>query len=188
MTKFYEKLNDLDKEKYLKDIKKNIDTEKYPKVQDFILNNDLYISNVKTNPINYNSKDLITILDNSQNRWFILCIDGKISLIAKKNIIIHTDNFDYVKRDSSFNKKYKIKKADYLVEYIENIGANLSLGISNYNDKIGKNKWENETQEITNMLLHSQIDNSLNGYTYNGSDFSLCSIGKNYNKGIDILS
>lgn len=188
MTRFLEQLTENDKEKYIKDFKKTIDLEKYPKLKDFITNNTLYITNVKTNPIKFKDKDLITILDNSKNRWFILCIDGKISMISKKNVIIHTDNFEYSKRDSSFTKKFKIKKADYLVEYIENIGANLSLNISNYNGQIGKSKWENETEEISKMLLHSQINNVLNGYTYNGEDFSLCSVGKNYNKGKAILA
>ena len=187
MTKFFEQLNSTDKEKYLKDIKKNIDIEKYSKIKDFFENNILYITNVKTNPIKYKDKKIITILDNSKNRWFILCIDGKISMISKKNVIIHTDKFESPKRDSSFNKKYKIKKADYLVEYIENIGANLSLNISNYNDNIGKQKWQNESEEISKMILHSQVNNTLNGYTYNSTNFSLCSIGKNYNRENDIL-
>ncbi len=187
MTKFFEQLNNTDKEKYLKDINKHIDLEKYPKIKDFISNTTLYVTNIKTNPIKTKDKKIITILDNTQNKWFILCIDGKISLISKKNIIIHTDNFEYSKRDSSFNKNYKIKKVDYLVEYIENIGANLSLNVSNYNDKIGKKKWENETTEISQMTLHSQVNSNLNGYTYNCNDFSLCLVGKNYNKGINIL-
>ena len=76
----------------------------------------------------------------------------------------------YEKRDASFNKKYKIKKVDYLIEYVENIGANLSLNIKNYNDKIGKNKWCEDDMEIANMTIHSQKDITLNGYTYNGTD------------------
>ncbi len=187
MTRFFEELTNEDKEKYIKDIKKDIDLEKYTKVKDFILNNTLYITNVKTNPIKLEDKNIITILDSSKNRWFILCIDGKINLIAKKNILIHTNEFKYSKRDTSFNKKYKIKKANYLVEYVENIGANLSLNIKNYEDKIGKNKWSDEYNEIKRMTLHSQDNDTLNGYTYNGNDFSLCSIGKNYNKKTEIL-
>lgn len=188
MTKFFEQLSDNEKEKYLKDINRNINLDNYPKVKDFILNNTLYTSNVKLNPITTNEKNATIILDNSKNKWFILCIDGKVSLLAKKNVIIHTDSFKYAKRDTSFNKKYKIKKADYLVEYIENIGANLSLNVSGYNDLIGKNKWDEENIEIANMLLHSQNDSSLIGYTYNGDDFSLCSIGKNSQKQKDILT
>ena len=187
MTKFFEQLSDADKEKYLKDIKKSIDIEKFAKIKDFFTNNELYITNIKTNPIKSKDNKVLTILDNSTNRWFILCIDGKISMLSKKNIIIYTDKFEYKKRDSSFNKKYKIKKADYLVEYIENIGANLSLNITNYDDNIGKQKWENENEEIGKMFLHSQVNDTLNGYTYNSDSFSLCSIGKNYNKGNDIL-
>ena len=188
MTRFFEQLNDEEKEKYIKDLKKNIDLETYPKIKDFILNNTLYITNVKLNPINLDSKDAMLILDNSQNKWFILCIDGKITLIAKKNVVIHTDNFKYENRDASFNKKYKIKKVDYLIEYVENIGANLSLNIKNYNDKIGKNKWCEDDMEIANMTIHSQKDITLNGYTYNGTDFSLCTIGKNYDKQKDLLA
>ena len=51
MTKFFEQLNSTDKEKYLKDIKKSIDIEKYAKIKDFFTNNELYITNIKTNPI-----------------------------------------------------------------------------------------------------------------------------------------
>ena len=93
-----------------------------------------------------------------------------------------------MKKEILLNKKYKIKKADYLIEYVENIGANLSLSIKNYNDKIGKNKWCQDDTEIANMTLHSQKDISLNGYTYNGQDFSLCAIGKNYDKQKDLLA
>lgn len=188
MTRFFEQLKDDEKEKYIKDIKKNINLETYPKVKDFILNNDLYITNVKLNPVKIDGKDATLVLDSSQNKWFVLCVDGKINLIAKKNVVIHTDNFKYAKRDASFNKKYKIKKADYLIEYVENIGANLSLSITNYNDKIGKNKWCEDDSEIANMTLHSQKDITLNGYTYNGQDFSLCAIGKNYDKQKDLLA
>lgn len=187
MTKFYEELTDIEKEKYIKDIKKSIDLEKYTKIKDFF-NNNLYVTNVKINPIKNEESNIVTILDNSNNKWFIQCNDGKIILMAKKNIVIHTKDIKYTKRDATFAKKYKIKKADYLIEYIDNIGANLSLCISNYNDVIGKNKWNNEEHlEIKKMILHSQLDNSINGYTYNGEDFSLCSIGKNYNKENDIL-
>lgn len=187
MTKFFEQLTSEEKDKYLKDIKKNINLQNYPKIADFLLNNNLYITNIKVNPISIKDKNATLILDNATNRWFILCIDGKISLIAKKNVLIHTDNFNYIKRDVNFNKKYKIKKADYLIEYVENIGSNLSINISNYYDIIGKNKWENETEEIASMTLHSQNDLSLCGYTYNGNDFSLCSIGKFSQKQKDIL-
>lgn len=187
MTKFFEELTDVEKEKYIKDIKKNIDLEKYTKVKDFFSNNNLYITNVKVGPLKYND-NIITILDNSKNKWFIQCNDGKIVLMAKRNIVIHTKDISYNKRDASFNKKFKIKKADYLIEYVDNIGANLSLCVSNYNDMIGKNKWnDDEYSEIKRMTLHSQTDNSINGYTYNGEDFSLCSIGKNYNKENEIL-
>lgn len=182
MTRFLEQLKEEEKEKYIKDIKKNINFETYPKVKDFILNNELYITNIKVNPIKYDTKDITLVVDSSQNKWFIFCIDGKISLLAKKNVIIHTDNFKYTKRDASFNKKYKIKKADYFIEYVENIGANLSLNLKNYNDLIGKNRWSDDDCAIANMTLHSQKDISLNGYTYNGEDFSLCAIGKNYEK------
>lgn len=188
MTKFFEELTDIDKEKYIKDIQKNIDLEKYTKIKDFFYNNDLYITNTKTNPIKYNDKQVVTILDSSKNKWFIECNDGKIVLMAKKNIIIHTNDIKYTKRDASFAKKYKIKNADYLIEYVDNIGANLSLCVNDYNDMIGKGKWNDDTHyEIKRMTLHSQTDNSINGYTYNGDDFSLCSIGKNYNKENDIL-
>lgn len=187
MTKFFEVLKTEEKEKYLKDLKKCIDFETYPKVQDFILNNELYITNVKTNPITIKSKESTVILDNSSNKWFILCIDNKINLINKKNVIIHTDNFEYAKRDTSFNKKYTIKKADYLVEYVDNIGANLSLSIKNYNDKIGKNKWDDNHEELYQMTLELPQKEPLYGYTYNGNDFSLCTIGKGYDKKIEIL-
>lgn len=188
MTRFFEELTDADKEKYIKDIKKNIDLEKYTKVKDFLYSNNLYITNVKVGPLKNINNEIVTILDNSKNKWFIQCNDGKIVLMAKKNVIIHTKDIIYDKRDTSFNKKYKIKKADYLIEYVDSIGANLSLCISNYNDLIGKNKWNNDDySEIKRMTLHSQLDNSINGYTYNGNDFSLCSIGKNYNKENDIL-
>lgn len=188
MTRFFEQLKDDEKEKYIKDLKKNINLETYTKVKDFILNNSLYISNIKLNPIQLDNKDATLVLDSSQNKWFILCVDGKITLIAKKSVVIHTDNFKYEKRDASFNKKYKIKKADYLIEYVESIGANLSLNIKNYNDKIGKNKWCEDDTEIANMTLHSQKDMTLNGYTYNGQDFSLCAIGKNYDRQKDLLA
>ena len=58
MTKFYEQLKDEEKEKYIKEIKKSIDLEKYPKVQSFFENNDLYISNVKIDPIKVKEKKL----------------------------------------------------------------------------------------------------------------------------------
>lgn len=188
MTKFFEQLNDSEKEKYIKDISRSINFEFYPKVKDFILNNDLYITNVKTNPITINKKNSKLILDCSNNKWFILCIDGKLSLITKKNTIIHTDIFSYEKRNASFNKLYKIKKADYLIEFIDNIGANLSLNIQNYNEKIGKIKWDGDYEEIREMTLELPQKDSLTGYTYNGNDFSLCIIGKGYEKKKDILS
>ena len=79
-------------------------------------------------------------------------------------------------------------KKDYFIEYVDNIGANLSLALKDYNDKIGKSKWENEESEIKSMLLHSTKDNNIIGYTYNSKNFSLCSIGKNSNKELDILN
>ncbi len=188
MIKFIEQIKSNDKEKYIKDIQKNINFDVYPKIKEFILNNDLYITNVKTNPIEIKDKNATIILDNSQNRWFVLCVDGKVEMLAKKNTLIHTDLFSYSKRDSSFNKKYKIIKKDYLIEYVDNIGANLSLTLKNYNDKIGKNKWENEEKEIHSMFIHSTKDNSILGYTYNSDNFSLCSIGKNSNKELNILN
>lgn len=187
MTRFLEQLNLTEKEKFLKDINRDINLETYPKVKDFILSDNLYITNVKTNPIKIDDKNSLVILDNSENKWFVLCVDGKVSLLSKKNTIIHTDNFSYEKRDASFNKKYKIDKADYLVEYVENIGANLSLNIKKFNDKIGKNRWDDEDTKIAQMTLHNMNNNALNGYTYNGDKFSLCAIGKNYNKEITIL-
>ena len=188
MTKFIEQINDKDKERYIKDVEKNISFESYPKVKDFILNNELYITNVKTGPIEIEEKNATLVLDNSENRWFILCVDGKVELIAKKNTLIHTDSFSYKKRDASFNKKMKIHKKDYFIEYVDNIGANLSLALKEYNDKIGKSKWENEESEIKSMLLHSAINNNIIGYTYNSQNFSLCSIGKYSNKELDILN
>lgn len=188
MIKFIEQIKSEEKEKYIKDIQKNINFETYPKVRDFILNNDLYITNVKTGPIELEDKNATIVLDNSQNRWFVLCVDGKVEMLAKKNTLIHTNLFSYSKRDTSFNKKYKISKKDYLIEYVDNIGANLSLALKNYNDKIGKGKWEDEENEITSMFIHSTKDNSILGYTYNSDSFSLCSIGKNSNKRLDILN
>lgn len=188
MTRFFEEITDIDKEKYIKDIQKNIDLEKYTKIKDFFYNNNLYITNIKVGPLKYLGEKVVTILDNSKNKWFIQCNDGKIILMAKKNTIIHTKDIKYTKRDASFSKKYKIKKADYLIEYVDSIGANLSLCINNYNDIIGKNKWSDDSNfEIKRMTLHSQTNSSINGYTYNGDDFSLCSVGKNYNKENDIL-
>ncbi len=187
MTKFYEQLSEIDKEKYIKDLKKDIDFETYPKVRDYILNNELYITNIKTNLIKIKDYNSTLILDSSKNRWFILCINGKINLIAKKNIIIHTDIFSYEKRNTSFNKINKIKKADYFIEYIDKIGSNLSLNITNYNDKIGKLKWDDDFNEIKEMTLELPQKSLLAGYTYNGDDFSLCIIGKNYDKQKEIL-
>ena len=83
MTKFIEQINDKDKEKYIKEVEKNIDFETYPKVKDFILNNELYITNVKTGLIELEDKNATLVLDNSQNRWFVLCVDGKVELLAK---------------------------------------------------------------------------------------------------------
>ena len=188
MTKFIEQINDKDKEKYIKEVEKNIDFETYPKVKDFILNNELYITNVKTGLIELEAKNATLVLDNSQNRWFVLCVDGKVELLAKKNTVIHTDSFTYQKRDASFNKKIKIHKKDYFIEYVDNVGANLSLALKDYNDKIGKSKWENEESEIKSMLLHSTKDNNIIGYTYNSKNFSLCSIGKNSTKELNILN
>lgn len=187
MTRFFEQLTDIDKEKYMKDINKEIKLEEHLKLKDFILNNTLYVTNVKTNPIKLKNKDGVLVLDSAKNRWFILCVDNKIHLLAKKNVIIHTSDFDYIKRDATFTKKYKIKKVDYLIEYVDNVGANLSLNIKNYNDKIGKNKWTEEDTEIANMTLNTSKDPTLNGYTYNGEDFSLCIIGKGFEKQKDIL-
>lgn len=187
MTKFFEQLIESDKEKYIKDIKKSINLETYSKVKDFILNNNLYITNIKTNPIKIKEKDSILITDSSANKWFILCIDNKIELLCKKNVIIHTDKFSYDKRDTSFNKEYKIKKADYLIEYIDNIGANLSLNVKNYIGKIGKQKWNDDHEELGQMTLEFPQKNSFYGYTYNGDDFSLCIIGKGYDKQKSIL-
>ena len=85
---------------------------------------------------------------------------------------------NYKKRDVSFNKLYKIKKVDYLIENVQNLGANVSLNITNYNGLIGKNKWNDDINEISEMTLSSSKD-TLNGYTYNGEYFSLCNIGKN---------
>lgn len=187
MTKFFEQLSNDEKQKYLKEIKKTIDTDYYCKITNFFEKNTLYVTNIKTNPIKIKNKESILILDNSDNKWFFLCVDGKLTLINKKNIIIHTDIFSYKKRDSSFNKDYKIKKANYLIENVQNVGANLSLNIKNYNGKIGKNKWDYEMHEISEMTLSSSKDNSINGYTYNGEYFSLCNIGKNCDKKKDIL-
>lgn len=188
MTKFIEQITQEDKAKYIKDVEKNINFETYPKVKDFILNNELYITNVKTGLIEIEDKNATLILDNSMNRWFVLCVDGKIELLAKKNTLIHTSSFKYSKRDSSFNKKMKIHKKDYLIEYVDNIGANLSLALKDYNDKVGKSKWEKEESEIKSMLLHSTKDSNIIGYTYNSKNFSLCSIGKNSNKELKILN
>lgn len=187
MTKFFEQLTDIEKQKYIKDINREITLDEHLKLKDFISNNTLYVTNIKTNPIKVKSKDGIIILDSSKNRWFILCIDNKIQLISKKNIIIHTSDFDYTKRDATFSKKYKIKKVDYLIEYVDNIGANLSLNIKNYNDKIGKSKWSEEDTEIANMTLNTSKDSTLNGYTYNSDSYSLCIIGKGFEKQKDIL-
>lgn len=187
MVKFYELLTNVEKEKYIKDINKYINLNENGKIKDFLLSDELFLSNVKLSPLNVKEKEIVTILDSSDNRWFILCIDGKIVLMSKKNITIHTKDFKYEKRNASFNKKYSIKKADYLIEYIDNIGANLSLSIKNYNDLIGKEKWLNEDHEITSMTLHNQKNTNLNGYTYNSNNYSLCIIGKGYEKENNIL-
>ncbi len=187
MTKFFEQLSNDEKQKYIKEIKKTIDTDYYHKIINFFEKNTLYITNIKTNPISIKNKESIIILDNSDDKWFFLCIDGKLALINRKNIIIHTDIFSYKKRDLSFNKTYKIKKADYLIENVQNIGANLSLSIKNYNGKIGKNRWNCEINEISEMTLSSSKDNNLSGYTYNGEYFSLCNIGKNCERKKEIL-
>ena len=86
----------------------------------------------------------------------------------------------------SFNKLYKIKKVDYLIENVQNLGANVSLNITNYNGLIGKNKWNDDINEISEMTLSSSKE-TLNGYTYNGEYFSLCNIGKNCDKKKEIL-
>ncbi len=187
MTRLFEQLSDTEKEKYLKDVSRSINLNEYAKIKNFFLDNELFTSNTKLNPLKSQIKDLELILDNSSNRWFILCVDGKIQLLSKKNVTIHTKDFKYEKRNVAFNKKYNIKKLEYLVEYIDNIGANLSLNITNYNGKIGKEKWLDESEEITNMTLHTQNDSSIAGYTYNGQDFSLCVVGKGYEKQKDIL-
>ena len=113
--------------------------------------------------------------------------NGKIQLIAKKNVLIHTDRFEYEKRDTSFTKKQKIKSADYLVEYVENVGANLSLNINNYNDIIGKAKWNGDYDEIGSMTLEYADKNVFTGYTFNSDSFSLCNIGKQTEKQTNIL-
>ena len=186
MTKFFEQLSNDEKQKYIKEIKKTVDTDYYTKIINFFEKNTLYITNIKTNPIKIKEKNSILILDNSDNKWFFSCIDGKLALINKKNIIIHTNIFSYKKRDVSFNKLYKIKKVDYLIENVQNLGANVSLNITNYNGLIGKNKWNDDINEISEMTLSSSKD-TLNGYTYNGEYFSLCNIGKNCDKKKDIL-
>ena len=175
MTKFFEQLSSDEKQKYIKEIKKTIDTDYYTKILNFFEKNILYITNIKTNPIKIKEKNSTLILDNSDNKWFFFCIDGKLALINKKNIIIHTNIFNYKKRDVSFNKLYKIKKVDYLIENVQNLGANVSLNITNYNGLIGKNKWNDDINEISEMTLSSSKD-TLNGYTYNGEYFSLCNI------------
>lgn len=186
MTKFFEQLSSDEKQKYIKEIKKTIDTDYYTKILNFFEKNILYITNIKTNPIKIKEKKSTLILDNSDNKWFFFCIDGKLALINKKNIIIHTNIFNYKKRDVSFNKLYKIKKVDYLIENVQNLGANVSLNITNYNGLIGKNKWNDDINEISEMTLSSSKD-TLNGYTYNGEYFSLCNIGKNCDKKKDVL-
>lgn len=97
MTKFLEQLSNDEKQKYIKEIKKTIDTDYYTKIINFFEKNTLYITNIKTNPIKIKEKNSILILDNSDNKWFFFCIDGKIALINKKNILIHTNIFNYKK-------------------------------------------------------------------------------------------
>ena len=64
MIKFIEQINDKDKEKYAKELEKNINIEKYHKVKDFILNNKLYITNVKTGLIELEDKNVTIVFDN----------------------------------------------------------------------------------------------------------------------------
>ena len=61
MTKFIEQITQEDKAKYIKDVEKNINFETYPKVKDFILNNELYITNVKTGLIEIEDKNATLI-------------------------------------------------------------------------------------------------------------------------------
>ena len=187
MAKFYVQICEQDRLNYIKDLKRNIDFNTYPKVLEFMQIEQLYITNVKTGPIRIKDNNSILVIDNSKNKWFVFAIDGKIQLIAKKNVLIHTDKFEYEKRDTSFTKKQKIKNADYLVEYVENVGANLSLNINNYNDVIGKAKWDGEYDEIGSMTLEYADKNIFTGYTFNSDSFSLCNIGKQTEKQTNIL-
>lgn len=187
MAKFYEQLSEQDRQNYIKDLKRNIDVNTYPKVLEFMQNEQLYITNVKTGPIKFKDNNSILVIDNSKNKWFVFAIDGKINLIAKKSTIIHTDKFEYEKRDASFTKNQKIKNANYFVEYVENIGANLSLNINNYDGNIGKTKWDGDYDEIGAMTLEYVDKNVYTGYTYNSDSFSLCNIGKQTEKQRDIL-
>lgn len=187
MIKFYEHLSSETKEKYIKDISKYINLEENSKIKNFLLSDDLYITNVKTNIILVNEPNTKIVIDCSKDRWFIFCANGKISLMSKKNIIIHNDNIKYEKRDSTFNTKQTIKNTDYFVEYIDNIGANVSLNIKKYNGYIGKKRWENEEiYELTKMHA-SSTSKDLKGYVFNSKTFSLCNIGKNTEKENDIL-
>jgi len=103
------------------------------------------------------------------------------------NILIHTDKFIYDKREISFTKKQNIKFADYFVEYVENVGANLTLNLNNYYGNIGKSKWNFEIEEIGSMSLEYTNKKIYTGYTYNCPTFSFCNIGKDTQKQIDVL-
>ena len=84
MVKFYEQICEQDRLNYIKDLKRSIDFNTYPKMLEFMQNEQLYITNVKTGPIKIKDNNSILVIDNSKNKWFVFAIDGKINLIAKK--------------------------------------------------------------------------------------------------------
>ena len=51
MVKFYEQICEQDRLNYIKDLKRSIDFNTYPKMLEFMQTEQLYITNVKTGPI-----------------------------------------------------------------------------------------------------------------------------------------
>jgi len=187
MANFLDDFSDINN-KYFKDLSKTFNFDIHSKIKDFITSSNLCITNVKLDPLKFSNKKTLVILDSTQNKWFLLVVDGKIVLLAKKNTIIHIKNlFTYQKRSKKFNAIYNIKSCDYLVEFVDNVGANLSLALKNWSGNIGKNNWDDSTSEISQMTLTHSSNEELVGYTYNSKEFSFCSIGKKCEKQLDIL-
>ena len=79
MAKFYEQICEQDRLNYIKDLKRSIDFNKYPKMLEFMQNEQLYITNVKTGPIRIKDNNTILVIDTSKNKWFVFAIDGTIN-------------------------------------------------------------------------------------------------------------